>query len=419
MMSASAGFDLGAWFREAFNLPQPKTAKKPSLPVETVGATDAVLVLGATGKTGQAVVKALLEQGRNVVVSARSDESATKVFDLDVPGLFLEQTGVDVTDKSTLESAEVFKGVVSALGPRFGEEGSSSEQVDFQGVENAVKASEKILARQASQDSVLPLLRPGAVEGEEPGAGTLERLDDVIMGGQSSSSWAEGVGQGVLERQAGETYGRWQGVLVEEGGGFCGTVIKDTNFDVRGYDGVRVTVRGDGSRFKFRLKPRVGEGSMSEMQYQAAFDTVPGVWAEVDLPFESFVAVKRNDVDYGAPRLGGSDGGEMQSFGLVLSRFLFNELPNPKYKAGAFQLDVKEISLYRKPRPSFVLISSAAAERYNRQVEEQRASDIPIVALNPQGILNWKYMGETVLRSSPLRHTIIRPTGLLPEGKGV
>ncbi|CAM9777506.1 unnamed protein product, partial [Discosporangium mesarthrocarpum] len=93
------------------------------------------------------------------------------------------------------------------------------------------------------------------------------------------------------------------------------------------------------------------------------------------------------------------------------------QFPNTKCTAGKFQLDVMEVSLYRKPRPSFVLISSAAAERYNRLGEEERANDIPIVALNPQGILNWKYKGEVVLRSSPLRHTIIRPTGLLPKGK--
>lgn len=50
--------------------------------------------------------------------------------------------------------------------------------------------------------------------------------------------------------------------------------------------------------------------------------------------------------------------------------------------------------------------------------EEERENDIPIVGLNPGGILNWKYKGETRLRNSPLRHCIVRATGLIPEGKG-
>lgn len=36
--------------------------------------------------------------------------------------------------------------VVSALGPRFGEEGSSSEAVDFKGVQSAIEAAEAFLA---------------------------------------------------------------------------------------------------------------------------------------------------------------------------------------------------------------------------------------------------------------------------------
>lgn len=48
------------------------------------------------------------------------------------------------------------------------------------------------------------------------------------------------------------------------------------------------------------------------------------------------------------------------------THFWREQYPNPKYTAGPFQLDLKEISLYKKPRPNFVLMSSASAERYNR-----------------------------------------------------
>lgn len=49
-----------------------------------------MLVLGGTGKTGQRVVKALLKEGRDVVVAARSKESAAKLYGAPTPGLFVQ-----------------------------------------------------------------------------------------------------------------------------------------------------------------------------------------------------------------------------------------------------------------------------------------------------------------------------------------
>ena len=51
---------------------------------------------------------------------------------------------------------------------------------------------------------------------------------------------------------------------------------------------------------------RVQPGDMAksnELQYQASFDTVAGAWVTVDLPFEAFTAVRRNDVIYDAPEV--------------------------------------------------------------------------------------------------------------------
>lgn len=122
------------------------------------------------------------------------------------------------------------------MGPRFGEEGSSSEAVDFIGVQSAIEAAETFLypddgSRPTPGSVVRKTLVQPSSEGSDDGSGgpggKWEPLDDVIMGGRSSSAWKTGVGRGVLERQSDEgMYGRWAGTLVEEGGGFCGTVIK-------------------------------------------------------------------------------------------------------------------------------------------------------------------------------------------------
>lgn len=62
------------------------------------------------------------------------------------------------------------------------------------------------------------------------------------------------------------------------------------------------------------------------------------------------------------------------------------------------------MAAFTAPRPAVALITSAATER-NAVIGDnvaQRAADIPIVQLNPGGTLNWKYKGETALRTSGL-----------------
>lgn len=59
------------------------------------------------------------------------------------------------------------------------------------------------------------------------------------------------------------------------------------------------------------------------------------------------------------------------------------------------------------------MVSSSAVER-NAIIgddAEARKLDIPIVQLNPGGILNFKFMGENAVRESGLPYSIIRPVG--------
>lgn len=68
---------------------------------------------------------------------------------------------------------------------------------------------------------------------------------------------------------------------------------------------------------------------------------------------------------------------------------------------------------YKGERPAVVMVSSSAVER-NAIIGddlEARKKDIPIVQLNPGGILNFKYKGEMAIRSSGLPYCILRPVG--------
>ena len=57
----------------------------------------------------------------------------------------------------------------------------------------------------------------------------------------------------------------------------------------------------------------------------------------VCIPWREFVPVKRARVDREAPSL---DPARVRQLGLVLSRFEFNGLANPSYRAGPFSLKV-------------------------------------------------------------------------------
>ena len=69
------------------------------------------------------------------------------------------------------------------------------------------------------------------------------------------------------------------------------------------------------------------------------------------------------------------------------------------------------------PKPALILVSSAATERnalfadVEKRDVEARKADIPIVQLNPGGVLNYKYDGEQAVRALGLPYTVIRPVG--------
>lgn len=72
-----------------------------------------------------------------------------------------------------------------------------------------------------------------------------------------------------------------------------------------------------------------------------------------------------------------------------------------RYQPGPFQLELEGgVQAYRQPRPQVVMLSSAGVERNVRHGANEmlRAMDVPIVQLNPGGVLNHKYVGENAYR---------------------
>lgn len=386
---------------------------------------NAVLVFGASGRTGRSIVKELLAGGRTVIAAVRQRQRALEAFQscgviegrqdsLEGGGILFIEEGVDVTQPNTM-TKQLFAGatqVVLALGAVYGRKSDGSmgyiddmspERVDAFGVENVASAAKAYLqAKSFGKPVETSLIMPMKTETD---LSRWQRLDDVIMGGNSSS---------VLETNPDNTGAVWRGELVVEGGGFCGARSDAMSLDLGAYDGIALKVKGGGRTLKLNIK--TDTFIEPEDTYQASFETAEGdAWTHVFLPWHEFVAVKRARTVPNGPPI---DPSKIRQFGLVYSRFAFNGYPNESYTPGPFVVEFEGgIKAYSAPRPQLVLISSAGVERNARigNDEEARKAEIPIIQLNPGGILNHKYAGEAAVRTSGLLYSVIRPTGISDE----
>lgn len=149
-----------------------------------------------------------------------------------------------------------------------------------------------------------------------------------------------------------------------------------------------------------------------------SFDTRPGEWQSIRLPFSSFVPVFRAKTVPDAPAL---DATKVTSIQLMLSKFEYDGRLNPTFREGEFELPLGWMRAYpAEPAvPRFVMVSSAGVTRPNRpgiNVEEEP----PAVKLNDAlgGLLTFKLKGEDEVRASGLPFAIVRPVALTEEDAG-
>ena len=409
------------------NSTQPQ--KERALPRE-----NAVLVFGASGRSGRELVFSLLTAGRTVIAAVRSVSRAKEAFQpLGITeglqkngssGILFLQGGVDITNSDTL-TADLFQGatqIVCSVGAVFGRtadgqmgylDNLTPERVDAEGVSHIATAAAKHLfgTTKGQQEQLKPRMEVLAMKTEQD-ISVWQRLDDIIMGGQSSS---------IIEPSEDGQGAVWSGDLIVEGGGFCGARTAAATYNLKQYDGIALRVKSNaGQTFKLNIKT-VDQENVPEDTYQATFDTVSGQWTDVFIPWRNFVLSRRAKT---VPASAASvlDPSAIRQFGLVYSRFEFNGYANPRYSPGPFELCIESgIKAYTEDKPQIVLISSAGVER-NAKIgddEAARKADIPIIQLNPGAILNHKYAGENAVRASGLSYTILRPTGLTQEEEDV
>ena len=113
-----------------------------------------------------------------------------------------------------------------------------------------------------------------------------ERIDDVIMGGVSSSR---------LVADSDEPCVLFEGTLREEGGGFCGQRLKllSTPLDLSQQEGLYIDCEADADAerrvWKLAARTRLDRG---EVVYQAAIEPKPLERQRLTVPCENFRLVR-------------------------------------------------------------------------------------------------------------------------------
>ncbi len=186
-------------------------------------------------------------------------------------------------------------------------------------------------------------------------------LDDVVMGGVSQSGLQQADGMVMFVGN----------VSTANSGGFASVRTRNFEppFNLSGWDGIRLRVRGDGNRYKFILRNSPGWDSVA---YYASFDTIAHEWMTVDVSFEQFIPTFRARTVEQAPPLNPA---QICSLQFMLSKFEHDGGLNPHFSPGEFQLAIAQISAYSVASgssPQVLFISPESSEiglRMQQQIQ--------------------------------------------------
>jgi monofunctional biosynthetic peptidoglycan transglycosylase len=125
--------------------------------------------------------------------------------------------------------------------------------------------------------------------------------------------------------------GIFEGVLsLERGGGFASVRSRPERIDLSAYHGLEIRVRGDGKRYRLRLRTHPDREGVA---YQVGFETQAGVWQSSRMPFKDFRPRFRGRDVPDAPRL---DVSSITSFGWIVAGS----------QAGPFRLEIDWMRAY-------------------------------------------------------------------------
>ena len=158
-------------------------------------------------------------------------------------------------------------------------------------------------------------------------------LDDVVMGGKSKTNLPPGS----------KFDGHWTGVVsTANNGGFAGirTELFMPPKNASSCGGYSLTLTGDGQRYKFVTHDTPAWDGIA---WSSPFNTTAGEQIIVKVPFSELIPTLRaNTVKIFEP----FNTECICDVQLTLSKFEYDGVLNPSFKAGPFHLMLKQISFY-------------------------------------------------------------------------
>jgi NADH dehydrogenase [ubiquinone] 1 alpha subcomplex assembly factor 1 len=158
--------------------------------------------------------------------------------------------------------------------------------------------------------------------------GTLEDVNDWlivndgVMGGLSKSKFS---------LSASNTAVFSGNVSLENNGGFASTRTKSMYFQLDGFKGIHIRVKGDGNTYQFRIRT---DDRFDGVSYRYHFETITDQWQTISIPFNECEPVFRGriirDVKPVLPK-------DIQQVGFLIS----------DKQSGSFQLEIQWIKAYQ------------------------------------------------------------------------
>ena len=146
-------------------------------------------------------------------------------------------------------------------------------------------------------------------------------IDDVVMGGVSGSEFHV-ASQGIAVFAG--------AVSLQHGGGFASVRSRPARVDLSEYSGLEIRVRGDGKRYRLRLRT---DPNLDGVAYQVSFEPQATVWQSIRFPFHRFRPTFRGRTIPDAPPL---DTSNVMSFGWMIA----------DKQAGPFRLEIDWLRAY-------------------------------------------------------------------------
>lgn len=148
-----------------------------------------------------------------------------------------------------------------------------------------------------------------------------ETINDVVMGGISEGRFT------ITEDKTAV----FQGVVsLENYGGFSSMRTHPKEFNLSGYQGLMVRIKGDGKDYRIRLRT---DNRHDGISYQARFSTEKDSWITARLSFDAFIPVFRGRVIDDAPELNVS---KIRRIGFMIA----------DKQAGPFRLEIESVKAY-------------------------------------------------------------------------